>query len=384
MKLTLQSRDRHQIEIQITKEDDLHQSAYLQQRLSELYRQYDILCHCQAEPVVMHIRYRSGTDLYFVADNPSSPRHQQDCTFHSMRQNISDHKYDPTELKPLDAFHPYSSRNPSEQSNPSPIYNSNKAPISTPLKTFATLCENAFATYNFGRFTSFKDFVSKIINSEKNKHLMTPWGKSISDCIHFGPNGLKIAKNNVQKYKPVDQSIPTTIWFGYAPEGTKFDVGFVEIKGELLTFTHLHEPYKMPGPHILCGFIAQTADQNKPLFRDLLVVPIVSKSYCLAIHNQHQRQFALSFFPTLFGLNNKKNGTYFIKKPLWPFLEEGELVYTDWLFTKKNKVGHRTSSKTVVIEHGERHDLLADVYGTLVCSETDAIYAFQQTSSKAL
>jgi hypothetical protein len=371
MELSLRDRQSELPDTPVTLSDPLFHNSSFQSRLKELYRQYDILCHCQNESVVMHIRHRSVNDLYFVADNPTSLQHIEDCPFHSFRKKTAEPELLEEAIRPLESFHPYVNRNPSPVPGQSNNATSYRQALPTVLKVFATLSENSFANYSFGRFVSFKDFIQKIIASEKNQKIATHWGKPLTECIHYGPQGLAIARSAVKRYVSVDsQAIPTCIWFGYAPVDATIEKGAITWKETRLTFDKLLNPFKAPGPHLLCGFIPKDkcADDD-PHVRDLLMMPIVSKNYCLPVHSHEQREFAEKYLPILFGKNNQKGVTQFLKKPLLPQIEAGAALYTDWILTIK---GHG-EKQTAVIEHGNRHELLADIYRTKVLTPSQLL-----------
>lgn len=372
MKLSLKSRSSLEESIVLNTKDRLF-TDMSQTRLRELHRQYDILCHCQSpQPVVMHIRYRSDTDLYFVADNPSSERHVDDCEFHSFRKQAHiEAALEDNILLPLSDFHPYLISAPPSQTSLQKK-KSYRSPLPTILKTFASLCENSFANYSFGSFTSFKDFTTKIVNADKNKKIMTPWGKPITECIHYGPHGLVIAHKSVQGYADSANQIPTAIWFGYLPD-TVITPGNVVVKGQQITYSKLHNPYNAKGPYLLFGFIPKPTGGGTSSIRDLLVIPIVASNYCLPIHSDAQREFALKYFPVLFGKNNRKDTKHYIKKPLMPIIEDGSLLYTDWLLTSKYIKNGIRHSNTVVVEHSNRHELMADIYGADVFTPAQII-----------
>lgn len=374
MKLALRDRQGELPDIPVSLSDRMFYNSSFQPRLKELYRQYDVLCHCQDEPVVMHIRHMTANDLYFVADNPTSIQHADACPFHSFRKLAADPNQIKDVITPLVEFHPYINRNPALVPGQSKKASASRQVMPTILKVFATLCENSFANYTFGRFVSFKDFIQKILSAERNQKIVTHWGKPLTDCIHYGPQGLTIARAAVQRYVATkDKAVPASVWFGYAPVDAKIEKGTISFRDLTLTFDNLLNPYKIPGPHLLCGFIAQgnSVDNggHSAHFRDLLMVPVVSKNYCLPVHTQEQREFAEKYLPVLFGKNNQKSVSYYLKKPLFPQIEAGAPLYTDWLLTTK---GHG-KKHTTVIEHGSRHELLADIYGSKVLSPHEVL-----------
>ncbi len=60
-----------------------------QRRLAELYRVYDLKCCCVEGGVLMHIRQIDKLSLYYVADNPTSPMHSEQCPLATSRLGIS-------------------------------------------------------------------------------------------------------------------------------------------------------------------------------------------------------------------------------------------------------------------------------------------------------
>lgn len=327
--------------------------------LKKWYRNFDLQCGCIPEGVMMHIRHRQDTDLFYLADNPTSERHSNSCDLHTIRVSVSTEELQL--LKPVVEFHPYIQRIRSEGRSNGAETVSKRTVMSGLEKLFATLITNAFVNYQFGRYLDLQAFVKKVIGNEKNKAIITPWGRNLTELCYYGPKGLEFAQSTVKRLEQTNNLIPATLWFNYAPAGTSYTGTSVTVGDNRFSANKVHAPRKASGPYLMFCTIAKEQTENQ--FREILLIPIVSKDYLFAVHSDTEREILQSFLPHLFGMNNSSDFSYYLTKPAWPVIDEGKVYWPDLLIYRKSKADKRKSFKVITNENA---DALAEIYGTEV------------------
>ncbi|WP_240224707.1 hypothetical protein [Rheinheimera hassiensis] len=321
---------------------------------------------------MMHIRHRQDTDLFYLADNPTSERHSESCDLHTVRATVSSEELQL--LKPVVEFHPYKERNRSER-NSSTNHSVSKRPIMSGLeKLFATLITNSFTNYQFGRYQNLPDFMNKVINSEKNKAIGTPWGKTLTELCYYGPKGLEYAQSAVKRLDQTHNQIPASLWFNYAPAGTTHTGTSVTVREQQFTATKVQVPHKASGPFLMVCTISKQQSDNQ--FRDILLVPIVSKDYIFAVHSDIEREILQAFLPKLFRMNSHAEFTYYLNKPAWPVIDNGAVYWPNWLLHRKSKSDRKKSFKVI---SDDNVDVLADIYGVEVIHMSSLLAAGEVT-----
>lgn len=349
---------------------NIRNSADIAPLLESWYRKYDVECCCTKERVVMHIRYRQDSELYYLADNPTSEKHDEKCELFTTRKLES--QIEKVKLEPIIIFSPYRERSESELSLSKNSTSSNKPIMTTLEKVFSTLVTNSFSNYQFGSYVSLPVFVDKLIKAEKNKSIKTPWNKNLSDIIFYGPKGKGYAHSAVMKLKKSkDNLLPATLWFHYAPEGTTYTGNSVTIRDITFKAKRVAVPNKAGGPYImLCTITADNVEEN--VVRDALLVPVVSKDYIFPVFSDSERATSLEFLPKLFGLNNTKSHSHFLVKPLWPVFMEGigqnVPIWPSFILIRKSK---SDGTKQIKVISDSNQSFLADVYGCEVISLKD-------------
>lgn len=314
--------------------DDLNQQV-----LMSLYGHYDLKCHCQPDnPVVMHIRHRQDPELYFIADNPTSPRHYDGCAFYSARERQLCREEEESTVQLLTQFSPYQQSRATERqlskSNPGHL-RPGKSLIEV---AFITLSENAYVNYNFGRFVGLRDVINKITGAERNQAITTPWGRKLTDMIYYGDRGVEFAKSALSKLNtPVCGKIPTALCFQLSydkPNGKTFSLPC----GASYSAETIIKPFSGDGPFLVIGSITHEPKRSKTTFREALFIPIVSDKFVFPISTNSQREFCESFFTKLFALNNREKGlTRYIQKPLPLTKADPDAPAIDLLYCVKNR-----------------------------------------------
>jgi hypothetical protein len=251
-----------------------------QRRLAELYRVYDLKCCCVEGGVMMHIRQIEKLSLYYVADNPTSPMHSEQCALGTSRLGISqsDAKdYIPGPITEFTLIHRQSASEP--QSSKARKRSPNTPPhMRQSYLLMLTLIRNAFLNLSFGRYRSLQDFAKSIMNSEQKIPLNPSLGglTTVNELLSFGPGGLKIAKNRAAIHG-------CAFWLSYSTDihcsPTSITIYDSEHK------TRITRPYIAEGAHILFSIVNKDG-----LLKEVVVQPVVSGTYVLPIFSSNDRE----------------------------------------------------------------------------------------------
>lgn len=303
-----------------------------QLRLKELYQSYDLRCDCAAGGVMMHIRYLSKSDLYFVADNSGSPLHNTYCNFATVRAG----RQIEGQPAPLTEFNPYRMVTPGSEREQSrkDATRSSTPRISTALvqRLADTLMTNSLVNNTFGKFVSFKDFCDRIKEAERNKAIKTPWQKDLTDIIYYGPQGLEYAKSCVRRLKAAGASgaVPVALWMAYVGAEPAHSATCIELNGQLHEVKKVHQPFSAGAPYVAVATVIENG------IREIILYPIVSFKYVYPVHTEKQREWILDYMPKLFQTNAKRQKLVWVNKPLWPELSEsGQLLLADFYYNQK-------------------------------------------------
>jgi hypothetical protein len=336
-----------------------YSEASLQQKLKEWYRENDLLCGCIPEGVMMHIRHRQDSDLFYLADNPTSERHSEFCELHTVRASVNSEELQ--HLKPVVEFHPYKERTRSDRPTSNNPTVSRRTIMSGLEKLFATLITNSFTNYQFGRYQNLHNFMNKVISSEKNKAITTPWGKSLTELCYYGAKGLEYTQSAVKRLEKINNQIPAILWFNDAPADTTYTGKTVTVREQQYTANKVQIPHKASGPYLMICTISN--EQSLFQFRDILLVPIVSKDHVFPVHSDKERESLLAFLPKLFGMNRGAEFTYYVNKPVWPVIDHGVVYWPSMLLYRKSK---KDKGKSFKVISDDNADVLADIYGAEV------------------
>lgn len=280
-----------------------------QRRLAELYRVYDLKCCCVEGGVLMHIRQIDKLSLYYVADNPTSPMHSEQCPLATSRLGISQSEAKDYIPGPITEFTLAAQQSASESQAMTTRKRSSCTPphMRQSYLLILTLVRNAFLNVSFGRYRSLQDFAKAIINSEKKIQLngsTTGQPVTVNELLSFGPGGFKIAQNKAAIHG-------CAFWLSYSAElkcnPTSITIYDNEHK------TRITRPYVVEGPHIQLSIL------NKEGFiKEVVVQPVLSGTYVLPIFSSNDRENDIKGeLQSVFKANNGSKNPQWISVELW-------------------------------------------------------------------
>ncbi|MCI2285974.1 hypothetical protein L3081_24415 [Colwellia sp. MSW7] len=331
-----------------------------QANLAALYQRFNVKCHCSHEQAVtMHIRKMQSSGLFFLADNPTSPLHHNNCEFYSARKNIELTPGVEQKIRPFELTTQFSDKlvmgGQTRKINSSNKKMHPRNVMSGLEGLFVTLISNAFCDYSFGGFVSIKDVITRIKNNKSNAKIKTGEADLVSN-IYFGQKGIDYAKTKVKHActKPNDTNEqPISLWFGLVT-----DVGddYIMFSNKRLSCLGMYQPHKASGPYLAMGTIIKDCKTD---FKQILLIPVVSKSIVLPVYSELQREKVLALQKWVYGRNRSGKYRFYIQKPLKPIVDEGKIVLADLLVVSKNKA---TGDKIVLALAGRNTARISLVY----------------------
>lgn len=368
--LTLKCRDSGQV-LELTNDQysRLGSEGY-QSLLHDLYRRYNVLCHCHGlnDLVEMHIRCRQADSFYFLADNPTSQLHADNCSFFSHRQRVEGKE--PTlgfvPFTPVQAVKARVIVSDTRRVRSPGARNSALAAkqLLTKLESLlVTLLCSAFIDFSFGRYINLPQVHQKIVNNRKNQSILYEDLTSLVSVLHYGQKGLNVAISNLKTMqgKLEENQQASVFWLGQKSEFLA-NQHTIELAGKTFDIDQIRKPYPAKGPYLLFG---ELVEADEPKFRELLVMPVVSMDTLMVVHTDEQRHFIKEIQPWLFGINNSKSHMTYCQKPLIPIVDEGEKRIADFVLVRKDKQ-YGTKQSLVIAESYQSQ--IAELYDAQVAT----------------
>lgn len=281
----------------------LYDEEYLHERqdaLSDIYKQFDILCDCQPGGVRMHVKYRLDTGNYYLADNRSSPKHREGCELEkSSRLLESDDdttSQDNANMWELPKTYSLLA-SPSTVKSSAQSASGSKPGVARPdlfKRLIYTLLDESFATFFHGSTTTPYTVANQLNEKADVLAAHAPANSNLPFKVHYGHRGhMTLGRQLMALKRNGEQGF--ALWFEKADEFYRKNNEFhycYQGEWRRCQLACSVPDTEIAGPYFIAGLLATPQGEGEWVeLRSLIIIPLVDHHTFIGVNSDAERDY---------------------------------------------------------------------------------------------